>query len=85
MFVVFEQAMDTIIPGWEDGLLSTCSDGARSMLGRICGIVTRIAERSMLPATLRSDSCVVLTSWILLCQRSCKRFAMRTGNPLVLP
>jgi hypothetical protein len=43
---VFEQAMDADILGWENCLLSTCSDGARSMLGRVRGIVTRIAERS---------------------------------------
>jgi hypothetical protein len=46
MFDVFEQAMDAIIPGWEDYLLSTCSDGARNMLGRSRGIVARIAQRS---------------------------------------
>jgi hypothetical protein len=46
MFDVFEQAMDAIIPGWEDYLLSTCSDGARKMLGRARGIVARIAQRS---------------------------------------
>jgi hypothetical protein len=45
MFDVFEQAMDAIIPGWEDYLLSTCSDGARTMLGRVRGIDTRIAQR----------------------------------------
>jgi hypothetical protein len=44
MFDVFEQAMDAIIPGWEEYLLSTCSDGARNMLGRTRGIVARIAQ-----------------------------------------
>jgi hypothetical protein len=46
IFDVFEQAMDAIIPGWEDCLLLACSDGGRNMLGRARGIVTRIAERS---------------------------------------
>jgi hypothetical protein len=31
-------------PGWEDYLLSTCSDGAHKMLGRVRGIVSRIAQ-----------------------------------------
>jgi hypothetical protein len=46
MFDVFEQAMDAIIPGREDYLLSTCSDGVRNMLGRARGIVARIAQCS---------------------------------------
>jgi hypothetical protein len=40
VFDVFKQAMDAIIPGWEDCLLSTCSDGARNMLGVV---VTAVA------------------------------------------
>jgi hypothetical protein len=45
MFDVFEQAMDAI-PGWEDYLLSRGSDGARNMLRRVRGIISRIAEHS---------------------------------------
>ena len=46
MFDVFKEAMDAILPQWEHLLLSTCSDGARNMMGRVRGIVTRIAQRS---------------------------------------
>jgi hypothetical protein len=44
MFDVYKQAMDEILPGWEDYLLSTCSDGARNMLERVRGIVSQISE-----------------------------------------
>ena len=43
MFDVFKEAMDALCPQWEHSLLSTCSDGARNMLGRVRGIVTRLA------------------------------------------
>ena len=44
MFGVFKDAMDAVCPRWEHTLLSTCSDGARNMLGRVRGIVSRFCS-----------------------------------------
>lgn len=43
MFSVFGRAMDALCPSWTQRLLSTCSDGARNMTGRVRGIVSRVA------------------------------------------
>ena len=42
MFSVVVKFMDALYPGWRDILVSSSTDGARSMTGRIQGLATRI-------------------------------------------
>jgi hypothetical protein len=46
MLDVFNKAMGALCPTWIDNVLSTCSDGARNMTGRVRGIVSRIGALS---------------------------------------
>ena len=43
---MFGVLKDAVCPRWEHTLLSTCSDGARNMLGRVRGIVSRVSQCS---------------------------------------
>lgn len=40
---LLEKSIDAISPSWEYTPLLTCSDGARNITSRVCGIVTRVS------------------------------------------
>ena len=58
MFDVFKKAMDAICPTWTLRLISTSSDGARNMIGRVKGIVSRIA-----PHVVQDSGCALVRIW----------------------
>lgn len=57
LFETFEKAMNAICPSWGYRLLSTCSDGARIMTGRVRGIVTRVSNR------VEQEGCHLIRFW----------------------